>query len=505
MTIQQDNSKFFNKSGEPLSREQFYNLYASEIAKSDVKWLIICFCISAVANVLLYAFYRPQVSVWALGDALISLLQALILIKCKHWALPLVFTVYGFFCMSTTGTGGIITLASIYALVKLKAFNREYREFKGWIVSLESPTYGSTFLHKKLKITIGNPEEITISTCQQNIEYINIPVTIVNTGRKVFDLEKLDYEVFAPDGSKAERPKISDPNFNLPATDIYFAGLIDGDDSTCGTLYIPYKGDGEYLIKFGGIFVTIPITNPNLNTEATLITKPDLNTEQDFAQKTEVKGNRRDLPIEEQCTDKELKSISNKESTMKKSHVILLCLIIAAATVAITLTIVFVAYRPAEPETEEELTYGSTFTYKDLEITIGNAEDVAYSVADYPFPDDVDPSSIVTKEGQSIDPLYLSGYKGYDIFKLPITVKNKSEKAYELEDLKYTFYGPDDLEILRESLHTPGIYDEIRGAGTVRKGGAVSGLLNIRYIGDGDYYVEFGDNLVRIPITKPVN
>ena len=53
---------------------------------------------------------------------------------------------------------------------------------------------------------------------------------------------------------------------------------------------------------------------------------------------------------------------------MKKSHVILLCLIIAAATVAITLTIVFVAYRPAEPKnTEDPITTEDKQTEKTTE------------------------------------------------------------------------------------------------------------------------------------------
>lgn len=51
---------------------------------------------------------------------------------------------------------------------------------------------------------------------------------------------------------------------------------------------------------------------------------------------------------------------------MKKLHVILLCLIIAAATVAITLTIVFAFYRPEEPaSTEDQSTTEEETTERD--------------------------------------------------------------------------------------------------------------------------------------------
>lgn len=221
---------------------------------------------------------------------------------------------------------------------------------------------------------------------------------------------------------------------------------------------------------------------------------------------------------------------------MKKLHTLLLCIMIVATTVAIVLTIVLVAYRPDEsfgtddsytiyeeitdpettapettapettaPETTEDqsddtsekttkpkttvtennvFTFGSTFVFDNLEITIGNAEDVTWSTIDNQFSDKY----------------------GADIIVLPVTVKNLKDESHKLNMYYYTFFGSAGTEI--KSVSTYFHNSDIAFAGDLRSGASITSAFHIEYDGDGDYYIEFDRASaakkieVKLPITK---
>lgn len=217
---------------------------------------------------------------------------------------------------------------------------------------------------------------------------------------------------------------------------------------------------------------------------------------------------------------------------MKKLHSLLLCIIIVATTMAIVLTIVLVAYRPDEsfntddhpdttyeeitdpettvtettaPETakdrsddtsdkvtepnttvpeNEVFTFGSTFVFNDLEITIGNAEDITWSTIDNQFSDK----------------------NGADVIVLPVTVKNLKDESHRLNMFYYKFYGSAGTEI--KSVGTYFFDSDIGYAGDMRSGASITSAFHIVYDGDGDYYIEFNRSFatkkieVKLPITK---
>lgn len=153
---------------------------------------------------------------------------------------------------------------------------------------------------------------------------------------------------------------------------------------------------------------------------------------------------------------------------MKKLHVLLLCLIVALATAAITLTVVFVAYRPSKPAKEEtsELTYGSAFTYKNLKITIGS---------------DVE-------------------FDKYQDICIPFTVENLNGKFFDLAELEYKVYTPDQYQTRDCWLYDPEEKSDLHKI--PRLGEIVDCILKIGSDGDGDYYIVFGNDMVILPITK---
>lgn len=136
---------------------------------------------------------------------------------------------------------------------------------------------------------------------------------------------------------------------------------------------------------------------------------------------------------------------------------------------------------PAESDSVDkpELSFGSTFTFDGLEITIG--EGVKWVKVDNRFSD---------KDGSNVA-------------ELPITVKNISDESHGLNSFSYTFYGPDGTEL--DSVFS--YFDnDVFSAGDMRPGASMQTYLHLLYTTEGDYYIEFDDYSdkyeVKIPLKK---
>lgn len=108
-----------------LTKEQFYNMYASKKLKSNVKWfMIICFITAGISIVML-----AMGNVFSILDMIFYGVFGFIILKKKDMIYPLIVTIYsGVFsviAMAQTGTpSGIVALvvgiASVIGLNKVK-------------------------------------------------------------------------------------------------------------------------------------------------------------------------------------------------------------------------------------------------------------------------------------------------------------------------------------------------------------------------------------------------
>ena len=141
-----------------------------------------------------------------------------------------------------------------------------------------------------------------------------------------------------------------------------------------------------------------------------------------------------------------------------------------------------------EPETtaeeKKELSFGSTFTFDDLEITIGNAENITWAKIENQYSDK----------------------NGADVIVLPVTVKNLKDETHSLNMFYYSFYGSAETELGSVSSYFSDT--DIGFAGDMRSGASMTSAFHILYDGDGDYYIEFSQFYptekieVKLPITK---
>lgn len=123
------------------------------------------------------------------------------------------------------------------------------------------------------------------------------------------------------------------------------------------------------------------------------------------------------------------------------------------------------------------LTFGSTLTFDDLEITIGDS--IKWVKLDNQFSD----------------------HDGADVAELPITVKNLSDETHGLNMFFYSFYGPDGTK-----LDTVFSYfeNDAFSAGDMRSGATQQTFFHILYTSDGDYYIEFKDYVNTIEVKLPI-
>lgn len=130
-------------------------------------------------------------------------------------------------------------------------------------------------------------------------------------------------------------------------------------------------------------------------------------------------------------------------------------------------------------DTKEEYTFGSSFEFDDLEITLGSN------------------FSMITLDNQ------LSDLDGNNVIKLPIKVKNLSDETHGLNMFYFKFYGSKGTELDSVSAYFD---DDVSWSGEMRPDSELETNMHILYDGDGDYYIEL-DNYstkieVKLPITK---
>lgn len=127
----------------------------------------------------------------------------------------------------------------------------------------------------------------------------------------------------------------------------------------------------------------------------------------------------------------------------------------------------------------EELTYGSTFQFDDMEITIG--KDIEWSVVENEFSDK----------------------NGSEVIRIPANLKNISDETKSLNMFYIRLFGSKGTQLDTVSAYFD---SDIVDEPDMRSGAEVDGFFHLLYDGDGDYYIEF-DNFsekleVKLPISK---
>lgn len=117
-------------------------------------------------------------------------------------------------------------------------------------------------------------------------------------------------------------------------------------------------------------------------------------------------------------------------------------------------------------EKDKTIGLGETFTFDDLEITLGN--DITFTKIDNQFSD----------------------YNGQTVVKLPITVKNLKEETHSLNMFYFSIFGSSGTQLSTISSYFD---DSIDFAGDLRSGASYTKYLYFLYDGDGTYDVEFSE------------
>ena len=105
-----------------------------------------------------------------------------------------------------------------------------------------------------------------------------------------------------------------------------------------------------------------------------------------------------------------------------------------------------------------------TFTFDDLEITIG--DNIEFTKVNNQFSD----------------------YDGKTVVKLPITVKNIKDETHRLNMFYYSIFGTEGIELNSLSAYFD---DAVDYAGDLKNGGSYTKYLYFLYDGDGEYSIEF--------------
>ena len=116
-------------------------------------------------------------------------------------------------------------------------------------------------------------------------------------------------------------------------------------------------------------------------------------------------------------------------------------------------------------ENKNVYSLGETFTFDDLEITLGT---------DYSF---------VTLENQ------FSEHNGADVVKVPITVKNLKEETHSLNMFYISEFGSQGTEL--DDVSSYFSEDCVEFAGELRSGASYTKYLYFLYDGNGEYEVTF--------------
>lgn len=107
---------------------------------------------------------------------------------------------------------------------------------------------------------------------------------------------------------------------------------------------------------------------------------------------------------------------------------------------------------------------GDTFTFDDLEITIGT--EIAFAKIENEFSED----------------------NGKEVVKLPVTVKNIKDETHSLNMFYYKVFGATGTEANNAFAYFDDSVDE---AGEIRSGGSYTKYMYFIYDTDGTYAIEF--------------
>ena len=129
-------------------------------------------------------------------------------------------------------------------------------------------------------------------------------------------------------------------------------------------------------------------------------------------------------------------------------------------------------------ETEKKTVgLGETFTFDDLEITLG--KDISFTKIKNEY----------------------SEHNGKTVVKLPITVKNLKDETHGLNMFYYKVYGANGSEA---STVTTYFDDGVDDAGDLRSGASYTKYMYFLYDADGQYAIEFDDWSTKVSVEFDV-
>lgn len=129
-------------------------------------------------------------------------------------------------------------------------------------------------------------------------------------------------------------------------------------------------------------------------------------------------------------------------------------------------------------EAEKKLVgLGETFTFDDLEITLGN--DISFTTINNEFSED----------------------NGKAVVRIPITVKNLKSETHSLNMFYFKAFGANGTELGDESAYFD---DSVDFAGELRSGSSYTKYLYYLYDADGKYAIEFDDWSTKVTVEFDV-
>ena len=135
----------------------------------------------------------------------------------------------------------------------------------------------------------------------------------------------------------------------------------------------------------------------------------------------------------------------------------------------------------AEPEPEpaaDAITFGSTFEFDDLSITLGDG--FFQTTIDNQFSD----------------------LDGETVIGVPATIANIGDEKKSLNMFAVSTYGSAGVE--QDLIYTY-FDDDLRMLGDMRPGASQEGALYFLYDGDGDYYIDFGFYSTDVEVVLPIS
>lgn len=130
-----------------------------------------------------------------------------------------------------------------------------------------------------------------------------------------------------------------------------------------------------------------------------------------------------------------------------------------------------------ETEKDKKYSLGETFTFDDLEITLGDK--ITFTKVKNQF----------------------SEHNKKSVVKVPITVKNVKDETHSLNMFYYKRYGSQGVELDDVSAYFD---DSVDYAGDLRTGASYTKYLYLLYDGDGTYAIEFDNWTTKITVEFEV-